>query len=96
MNYLELTADALKSAVAPELIPEGDTRLLFLLYALLVRAKGEDVQPEDVHDAWAVWTIMRGDDHESLVEFRKLDTATRAEDDPYVAAIRQVAREASR
>jgi hypothetical protein len=33
----------------------------------------------------------RGEDHESLVPFGELPPAIRAEDDPYVRAIRRVA-----
>lgn len=71
---------------------DGDTRLLFLIYALLARAKGEDVTSEDVHDAWAVWMTAQAENHEALVAFSQLDAATRAEDHPFVAAIRRVAR----
>lgn len=93
MNYLEELADAIKAEIPTELLPDGDTHLLFLLYALLARAKGEQVASEDVHDAWAVWMTTRREDHEALLEYSRLDSSTRAEDDPFTAAIRRVARD---
>lgn len=91
MNYVEEIADAIRAEVPDHLLPPGDTRLLFLLYALLARSKGQNVAPEDVHDAWTVWMTARGEEHEALVAYTSLDPETRAEDDPFVAAIRKVA-----
>lgn len=90
MNYIEELAKAIEAEIPDDLLPSGDTRLLFLLYALLARAKGEKVAPEDVHDAWTVWMTEQGQKHEALVKYSQLDPPTRAEDDPFVSAIRRV------
>lgn len=72
-------------------------RPLCQLYALLALAKGEEVTAEDVHDAWAIWTLgCRVTSHPSLVPFEELDPEIRALDEPYVEAIRKVARELDR
>jgi hypothetical protein len=70
---------------------EDDLDDLFLLYALLARTKGQAVTSEDVHDAWAVWTLSRGEDHEAIKPYSELDASTRREDQPFVEAIRAVA-----
>ncbi|WP_244417373.1 DUF7701 domain-containing protein [Streptomyces hygroscopicus] len=71
----------------------GPLEGLFLLYAVLMRAKGEHVTDVDVHDAWAAWTEMRNPDHAALVPFEALDEATQRQDLPYVEAIRAAAGE---
>lgn len=91
MIYLQRIADAIQSEVEPRLIPDGDTRLLFLFYAVLAEAKGAEVQLRDVHDAWVAWMLASGERHESLREFDQLPAEVRAEDEPYVRAIRMVA-----
>lgn len=93
MSYLDETARAIRDEVPDELIPdEDDVDQLFRLYALLARAKGEAATNADVHDAWAAWTLGRGDDHESVKPYEDLDSEIKHEDDPFVRAIRKVAR----
>ena len=65
---------------------------LFLLYAVLLLAKGEDVTREDVHNAWVAWMEFNGEEHKSMVPFTELPPDTQAEDSPFVIAIRSVAR----
>ncbi len=93
--YLEQLADAIRDAVPEHLLPaEGDSRELFLIYAVLALAKGETVQPADVHDAWVAWMLARGEaDHDSMVPFDQLPEDVQREDEPFVAAIRSVARD---
>ncbi len=74
-------------------MPDGDTRTLFLMYAVLGLSLGARVTRRDVHNAWTAWMLLRDDDHESLVPFDELDQDTRAEDDPFVVAIRDAASE---
>jgi hypothetical protein len=74
-----------------DLLPEEDSELLFLMHAELLLAKGIDVTREDVHNAWSAWMTHRGEAHESLIPFDQLSPETRAEDGPFVAAIRRVA-----
>lgn len=92
MNYLDELAAQIRAAVPPSKLPDDDTRTLFRLYALLLLAKGTDVDAADVHNAWSVWMADRDSAHESLVPFEDLPTSVTEEDEPYVAAIRSVAR----
>ena len=73
-------------------MPDENTSDLFLLYGVLLLAKGEAVTREDVHNAWVAWMAIKGEDHQSMVPFSQLPPETQAEDSPFVLAIRQVAR----
>lgn len=92
MIYLDELAEAIRRAVPPDALPEGNTFPLFRVYAVLLLAKGEQVTRADVHNAWVAWMAGEGGYHESLVPFSDLNPATQAEDSPYVVAIRTVAR----
>lgn len=88
MTYLDRLAHRIR-----EEVPEGvgvpeESSDLFRLYALLGRVKGTAVTARDVHDAWVIWMQSRGESHESMVPFESLDAKTRAEDGPFVLAIR--------
>lgn len=87
MSYLRDIADRIRSTVPRELVPD-DADDLFLIYAVLGKAKGAAVTGRDVHDAWTAWMEMRGEDHESMVPFESLPASVRAEDSPFVVAIR--------
>jgi len=89
--YIDELATAIRAAVPPEALPEGDASGLFRLYAVLLLAKGQDVERADVHNAWVTWMADRDSGHEALVPFSELDPATQEEDSPYVVAIRRVA-----
>jgi hypothetical protein len=92
VTYLEGLAHQVRLAVPGEALPDGDTSGLFLIYAVLLLAKGEEVTREDVHNAWVAWMTGKGENHESMVPFADLPTDTQAEDSPFVVAIRTVAR----
>jgi hypothetical protein len=92
VNYLDELAERIKANVPSDALPEGDTRPLFLHYAVLALAKGEQVTSRDVHNAWAAFMAQKGATHQSLVPFEELDSVTRDEDTPYVLAIREAAR----
>ncbi|WP_240805812.1 hypothetical protein [Streptomyces sp. BPSDS2] len=62
------------------------------MYAVLLKAKGEQVTDEDVHDAWSAWMQSVDSTHEALIPFGDLDPETRAFDAPYADAIRAAAR----
>lgn len=62
--------------------------MLFLIYAVFARAKGQAVSREDVHDAWVTWMAAEGESHESMRAFGELEPSVQAEDNPFVAAIR--------
>lgn len=91
MTYVDELADEIQRQVPAGLLPDGDTRPLFRLYALLALTKGRSASTEDVHNAWAVWMLEQDPDHPSLKPFEALDAETQAADGPYVEAIRTVA-----
>ncbi len=91
MTYLHDLALAIRNEVPEDLQPDEDTTDLFLLYAVLLLAKGEAVGREDVHNAWAAWKLIHGEEHESVRPFAELSAETQDEDSPYVTAIRRVA-----
>lgn len=90
MSYLRRLADEIRAVLTHESVP-ADSDDLFLLYAVLALVKGNAATAEDVHNAWVAWMEMRGERHESMVPFGELTRDVRAEDDPFVAAIRTVA-----
>jgi hypothetical protein len=92
VSYLADIADEIRAEVPAELLPDEASGLLFLMYALLLLAKGTEVTREDVHNAWAAWKTHRRESHGSLVPFKDLSPDTRAEDDPFVRAIHKVAQ----
>ena len=73
------------------MLPEGNTDLLFLTYAVLALTVGEDVQAEDVHDAWSAWMTFRDPSHQSIKPFAQLSSDMKKTDEPFVDAIRKVA-----
>ncbi len=91
MNYLARDAHRIRTALPGGVeVPEGSDSL-FLIYAVLLRAKGAAVTAEDVHNAWAAWMTTRDPEHEAIRPFGELDAEARAEDSPFVAAIRGAA-----
>jgi len=91
LNYLARDARRIQQSLPEGTSVPDDADDLFLLYAVLLRAKGVDVQPEDVHDAWSAWMTGIDPQHESVVPYDELDAKTRAEDSPFLSAIRKVA-----
>ena len=91
MNYISEIAERIRREVPQEVQPEGDTDLLFLMYAVLALTVGEDVRAEDVHDTWSAWMTYLDPSHESIKPFAQLSPETRKTDQPFVDAIRKVA-----
>jgi hypothetical protein len=91
--YLNKIAAVIRSHLPPESLPEGDSDALLVMYAVLARAKGEEVTCSDVHDAWSAWMAGRTPDHISLVEYDKLSTEVQREDGVFVEAIRRSSKE---
>ncbi len=91
MNYVQQLADEIRKEVPRGAVPDEDTDLLFVLYALLCLTKGSTVSNEDVHDAWSAWMTLRGEQHPSLVQYDQLPSDVRAEDSPFTVAIKRVA-----
>ena len=96
MTYLDELASEIERHVPADLLPDGDTRSLFRLYALLALAKGGSVDAADVHNAWAAWMQERDTHHPSIKPFEALDAETQASDEPFVEAIRAVAERLDR
>lgn len=92
MTYLERLANEIRHEVPADALPPEDTRDLFLGYAVLLLAKGEDVSGEDIHNTWVAWMAARGQEHESMRPFSELSLSTKDEDSPFVLAIRRVAK----
>lgn len=92
MTYLETLAADIRDAIPSDALPDEDITSLFLMYAVLLLAKGEEVTREDVHNAWVAWMVGKGAEHESLIPFTELPAETKDEDSPFVVAIRDVAR----
>jgi hypothetical protein len=65
---------------------------LLRFYALLVLTKGDAVTARDVHNAWAAWMQEHQPGNDSIKPYDELDAKTQKEDDPFVEAIRRVAR----
>ena len=95
VTYLDEKAAEIRGEVPEELIPQ-DSDDLFRIYAVLMRAKGADVSPVDVHDAWVVWMQIRQPDHSALAPYETLDSETQDKDRPFVQAIRRVASREAR
>lgn len=86
MSYIRRLASAIRSEVAPHLVPPGSDDL-FLIYAALACAKDGAVTAKDIHHAWTAWMEIRGETHPSMVPFSDLEDAVKREDDPFVRAI---------
>ncbi|MFF3787448.1 hypothetical protein [Streptomyces sp. NPDC001933] len=89
--YLDSLADLIRSCLPPDAEPPADSDDLFRIYAVLLKAKGEQVTDEDVHDAWSAWMQSVDSTHDALVPFRDLAPEMRAADTPYTVAIRAAA-----
>src|SRR5947207_2849054 len=87
--YLDDIASAIRSRIPAGRLPEGNSDELFRLYAVLLRAKGSSITESDVHDAWSAWMSIRNVDHESLVEYSKLDDSVRRQDRIFATAIKK-------
>lgn len=89
--YLDEIAAAIRANVPADRVPSGDSDALFLLYAVLLRAKGRAVTQSDVHDAWSVWISSRDGDHEAVVPYDQLSEDVKREDRVFATAIQKTA-----
>lgn len=67
------------------------TRCSFCTRSCVAR-RAADVSREDVHDAWSAWMTLRAKGHEAIVPYPQLEPQVQAEDNPFVVAIRRVAK----
>lgn len=91
VNYLDMIAVEIQQAADADALPPDKDLPLYRLYAVLLLAKGKDVTPEDVHNAWAAWASDREPDSRDLLPFKELSLRDQRKDQPYVHAIHQVA-----
>lgn len=91
MNYLDLIAAEIQRIAEPDSSPPDGYISLYRQYAVLARAKGDTVTPEDVHDAWAVWAVDNDPENRNIVPFKELSLSVQREDEPYAEAIREAA-----
>jgi len=93
LSYVDELAAAIRRGVPSQLLPDGDSTALFRVYAVLAMAKGDRVVLEDVHDAWAAWMSEQNPKHQSLKPLGELPAEIQRADQPYLDAIRAVARD---
>jgi hypothetical protein len=91
VTYLDKLAQLIRAEVPDALVPP-DAERLFLLYAVLLRAKGSEVTASDVHDAWTAWMQGTRPDHDNARPFEDHDDEIREQDEPFVRAVQAVAR----
>jgi hypothetical protein len=94
MSYVTDAAALIRENLPTNARPPEGSDSLFLLYALLLRSKGEQVTAADVHDAWATWMELQNPLHAAIVPFDELPAATQGMDLPYVQAIHAAAIQA--
>jgi hypothetical protein len=94
MTYLDDLADRIRGCLpVGTSVPDGADRL-FVLYAIILRAKGTDVTASDVHDAWAAWMLEQDPAHNALRPYDDLAPSVQAEDAPFLQAIKAAAQPA--
>ncbi len=92
MSYLDIDAELIRSCLPSGTDVPEDSDYLFILYAVLLRAKGEDTRSSDVHDAWSAWMYRGEPDHESIRPYAELAPSVQEEDMPFLKAIHAAAR----
>jgi len=93
-NYIDIVAADVREATPRDRLPADghDLTALFRLYALVARIKGEQATAADVHDAWSVWMLNRGEANEAIRPYEDLHHPRG--DQPVVAAVRSAANRA--
>lgn len=90
-NYLERDAELIRDCLPKGTDVPSSSEELFRVYAVLMRAKGEQTTAEDVHDAWTAWISRTDPHHASAIPFNELDVETKAADQPFLIAIQRAA-----
>jgi hypothetical protein len=93
-NYIDTVAADVRASIPRDRLPADghDLAALFRLYALVARIKGEQATAADVHDAWSVWMLNRGEAHEAIRPYEDLDDPRGGQ--PVIAAVRSAAKRA--
>lgn len=92
-SYLTGDARRIRTLAHPEIPKASPLPPVYLIYAVLLRAKGTSVEDEDVHDAWAAAKEIAADDSASLVPYEFLTDEEQLKDRVYADAIRIAAVE---
>lgn len=93
-TYLDKVAFAIAAKCGMSMYDESPRRLL-RIYAVLALAKGTETTLRDVHDAWSAWKLEYATEHKSLKPFDELSVGVQELDEPYRAAIVEVAQDLS-
>lgn len=93
MDYIGEIANRIRAATPSSALPNESSIPLFRIYAVLLLAKGDRVTEKDVHNAWVAWKGTADPGHESAIPFSELSDDVARQDEPYVKAICEVARE---
>lgn len=93
MTYIEEIADAIRRRVDHGAADDPEATRLYLVYAVLALTVGENVTRRHVHDAWSAWKAMSDPGHESIRPFEELEADIQQDDQPFVSAIKDVARQ---
>jgi hypothetical protein len=88
-NYLQQDAERIKRALPEGTSVPDNANSLFVIYAVLMRAKGPDVTASDVHDAWSAWMMSQDPNHEAIRPYEKLEPETKTQDEPFLLAIKK-------
>lgn len=88
-NYLQNDAELIKQSLPEGTSVPNNSDSLFVIYAVIMRAKGADITASDVHDAWSAWMMRQDPSHEAIRPYEELDPATKAEDEPFLLAIKK-------
>src|SRR5262245_46079096 len=91
MNYLDKLATEIQRTAVPDSTPPDEDLPLYRLYAVLMLAKGENVDSEDVHNAWVAWASDHAPESRNLLPFKELSLSVQRKDDRFVEAIHDVA-----
>jgi hypothetical protein len=91
MNYLDKLAAEIHRTADPDATPPDEDLPLYRLYAVLLLAKGEAVEPEDVHNAWAAWASNHDPESRHIIPFKELSLSVQRKDEQFVNAIHNVA-----
>jgi hypothetical protein len=90
-SYLQAIAEEIRANATGEAAnPDAEPDPVYLIYAVLARALGPNVTASHVHDAWVAACEIEGREGPLHIKFEDLDADTRALDEPFAQAIREV------